>query len=107
MEWFVWMVVALAVASACRGGCARGRRGGASVESGRARSSRGELQPPRASRRSRPATRSDRAGASGEALPAAESPLDALQRRFVEGRIDVDQYERELDRLYALEGAER
>lgn len=106
MEWFVWMIVGFAVVSACRGGCARGRRGGASLESGRARSSRGELQPPRASRRSRP-SRSGRTRSFGEALPTAESPLEALQRRFVEGRIDIDQYERELDRLYARDGAER
>lgn len=107
MEWFVWMVVAFAVASACRGGCARGRRDRASLESGRSGSSRARLGSPSARRRSRSGARADRGRSAGAPLPPAESPLEVLQRRFVEGRIDVDQYERELDRLYALEGAER
>ena len=29
-----------------------------------------------------------------------ETPVESLQRRFVEGAITVDQYERELDRIY-------
>ncbi len=31
------------------------------------------------------------------------SPLEALQQRFVEGRMTLDEYERELDRLERLE----
>jgi hypothetical protein len=32
----------------------------------------------------------------------AETRLQALQRRFAEGRITMEQYERELDKLYGL-----
>jgi uncharacterized membrane protein len=36
------------------------------------------------------------------AIPAAkpETPMEALQRRYVDGSITVEQYEAELDKLY-------
>ncbi len=38
------------------------------------------------------------------ALPP-ESPLERAQREYVNGRITVEEYERELDRIYAGRGA--
>ena len=32
--------------------------------------------------------------------PKPETPMEALQRRYVEGSITVEQYEAELDKLY-------
>ncbi|MEJ2186025.1 MAG: hypothetical protein P8Z36_08815 [Gemmatimonadota bacterium] len=43
--------------------------------------------------------------ASRPRVPArkpAETPLETLQRRFAEGHITMEQYERELDKLYGL-----
>lgn len=39
---------------------------------------------------------------SQPAIPAAkpETPMEALQRRYVEGNLTVEQYEAELDKLY-------
>jgi hypothetical protein len=34
------------------------------------------------------------------APPRVETPMEALQRRYVEGSITVEQYERELDELF-------
>jgi hypothetical protein len=34
------------------------------------------------------------------AAPKVETPMEALQRRYVEGAITVEQYEAELDKLY-------
>jgi hypothetical protein len=41
-------------------------------------------------------------GGTTRAVPAAppESPMEALQRRYVDGSLTVEQYEAELDRLY-------
>ncbi|MEJ2217547.1 MAG: hypothetical protein P8099_13130 [Gemmatimonadota bacterium] len=41
-------------------------------------------------------------GSRAPARESTESRLEALQRRFAEGRITMDQYERELDKLYGL-----
>ncbi|HKJ92543.1 MAG TPA: hypothetical protein VJ957_05200 [Longimicrobiales bacterium] len=60
---------------------------------------------------SAPSASSGSGAASGERVPArrraasgtsSETPLEALQRRFAEGRITMEQYERELDKLYGL-----
>ncbi len=42
------------------------------------------------------------AGRRAPARKPPETPLEALQRRFAEGRITMEQYERELDKLYGL-----
>lgn len=42
----------------------------------------------------------DRHGRTERLPRREESPLQALQRRFVDGAITVEEYERELDRLY-------
>ena len=54
--------------------------------------------------------RSPRLRASGRALererhrtmpaPKVESPMEVLQRKYVDGSITVEEYEAELDRLY-------
>ncbi len=105
MEWIAWVLVAFVAMSACRGRCAREGRGQRRLSSGRGAARRGGTGS-RALEGSRSSARS-----GGETAPRAElppaSPLDTLQRRFVEGRIDMEQYERELDRLYALDSGER
>jgi hypothetical protein len=37
-----------------------------------------------------------------KAAPVVETPLESLQRRFAEGHMSVDQYEREVGRLFGL-----
>jgi len=39
--------------------------------------------------------------------PKAETPLESLQRRFAEGKIGVEHYEREVGRLYGLKSLEQ
>jgi uncharacterized membrane protein len=49
----------------------------------------------------RSANRGLSGGAGGRyvAPPKAQSPMEALQRRYVDGSITVEEYERELDRM--------
>lgn len=101
MEWVVWVIVGLAVMSGCRGRWARGCGSRERRSSRRAASRRvgsGDRRRVRASR-------------ARNRVPAApeqpESPLETLQRRFVEGAIDIERYEREVDRLYELDAGLR
>lgn len=57
---------------------------------------RGRLR--RCEPRSAAAMHGGESGASTTALPA-EPPMEALQRRFVDGTITMEQYESELDTL--------
>ena len=43
-------------------------------------------------------------GTSAQPVPARETPVESLQRRFVAGSISVEQYEAELDRLLRRPG---
>lgn len=69
--------------------------------------SRAELDSGAGSRLARDAMRSTSAGdAMSEPSPLKrprESPLEKLQRAFVDGRLTVEEYERELDRLERIE----
>ena len=91
MMGFLMLVIFLFVVTRCAGACLRyterslprGRRG------------RGALpQTPEPQRESPPPQ------------PIAETPLEALQRRFAAGEITVETYEREVGRLFGVK-AER
>lgn len=49
-----------------------------------------------------PAAASGQPGGSPSRLRAAEKRVRALQRRYVEGRLSMEQYETELDRVVGL-----
>jgi hypothetical protein len=42
------------------------------------------------------------AAPSQPVAPRAETPLESLQRRFAAGEMDIDQYEREVGKLYGV-----
>lgn len=107
-EWLIFAVIiffALRLSRGARcgwGGHARrrieGRASGAEGrERGPARLGTGDdLRAPQGHARPKPARR------PAKRLPERqESPLEALQRRFVNGAMTVEEYERELDELYS------
>ena len=115
MDWILLLLVIWGVSMVVgrRGGCAfrgRGRyrwldetestastSGSVRDELAQARwSGRGALT----ARRDAVRTRRSGAGARARAATAlAETPMESLQRRFVDGSLTVEEYERELDRL--------
>jgi len=48
----------------------------------------------------------ERAKPRAAPAPRVESPLESLQRRFAAGTISVEEYEREVGRLYGVKSAE-
>ena len=85
-EWLIILIVFFVMSRIVR------KSGyGAQCMSGRSHrlraSERHALEREREKRRSMPA-------------PKVETPMEALQRRYVEGNITVEEYEAELDKLY-------
>ena len=83
-DWLIWVAIA-AVLSSCGRGCGWGVRRYRSLQHGDA--DEGRVRGPRARRH---LTRGSR---------PVETPLQALQRRFVNGAITMEQYEAEIDKL--------
>jgi hypothetical protein len=88
MGWLFWLAIAILIFGVCGRAC--GWRSGGTVE-------RHRHDPPEPLPRAEPAP--------PEPVPAQreEAPLPALQRRFVEGQITLEEYERELDALPRLD----
>lgn len=106
MEWLAWLIIACAVLFGCGRGCAWGYRrhrrvAGHEMSGGRVGSGRREALRAAPSEPAIPAEAREPVAVGGR--ERVESPLETLQRRFIEGSIDVEEYERELDRLYHLE----
>ncbi len=114
MEWWIWLLIGFVVWRAVSRGCAwrprrlRGR--------GRGRLTRRDARRLEGSHRRGPELLSRRGrdrdgppcGAREPSSPKPaepeprETPMERLQRRFTEGRISMEQYERELDELLGL-----
>lgn len=95
MEWLIWVLVAFALFRLIGFSCPTGRLRPRGQASHHLRSGGELLGPPGVGLvRTRPRRRP-------EAMSTAETPMQSLQRRFVDGRITVEQYEAELDRLFA------
>ena len=87
-EWLIIVIVFIVMSR-----IVRRNRYGAQCMSGRSHRLRA---------RERRALREERAAGQMRSMPApkVETPMEALQRRYVEGNITVEQYESELDKLY-------
>lgn len=86
-DWLIWVVIA-AVLSGCGRGCGWGVRRYRGLQHGDA--DEGRVDSPKARRR---LTRGSR---------PVGTPLQALQREFVNGAITMEQYEAEIDKLEHL-----
>ena len=110
-DWLIWVAIGLFLMS-CRGGCRVG------VKRVRGHGDRTRERRPEDLTRTSPrpklaggpeewlghGSRSrTRNAATSAPTPRRETPLEALQRRFVTGSMTVEQYEAELDRLERLE----
>ncbi len=115
-DWLIWVAIAAFFMSfrgrmSCRDGCDVGTRRigqrsermrkrlhdrGAAGSRGQARLASGGERDPSRSPRQRSARTAARA-------TRRESPLEALQRRFVSGTLTLEQYEAELDKLERLQ----
>jgi len=80
------LVVFLLVVTRCAGACLRLT----------------ERSLPRGRRNREAAGSGQRPELSKPAAPVVETPLESLQRRFAEGHMSVDQYEREVGRLFGV-----
>jgi hypothetical protein len=88
--WLFWMTAFCALGVACRLACARRRGRGSTCICGRHEDQVSKL-----------AEESSASGATARPsrLRAAESRVRALQQRYVEGLLSMEQYEVELDRV--------
>ena len=88
MGWLFWLAIAILIFGGCGRAC--GWRPRHTIEGGHddARD---------------PLPRAEPASPEREPAKDREAPLPALQRRFVEGRITLEEYERELDALPRLD----
>ncbi len=104
-DWLIWVVIA-AVLSSCGGGCGWGVRRYRRLQHGDA--DEGRVRGPRARRRLTRGVEENAAARAREPMeePAVsrpvETPLQALQRKFVNGAITLEQYEAEIDKLDQL-----
>lgn len=110
-DWLIVVIVVL-LAAGCAGGCRRawgrlrasGDRGSLPREAGggagAGRDVRGEGG---TGGEARGETRGETDRGQGAGEPREETPLEALQRRFVEGEMTLEEYERAIDRLDSLE----
>lgn len=94
--WLFCLVSFSAVGVGCRIACHRRRVGGRACICGRHETAMPALRA--GSRRSAAGT----VDASPSRLRAAETRVRALQQRFVDGRLSMEQYETELDRVVGL-----
>ena len=96
-EWVILLLVAWVIFRVMRReGCGTHRHRLDDAERSRLREQRARMHAERAR------LRAERRGrkAVQQRAARAETPVESLQRRFVDGSITVDQYERELDRIY-------
>ena len=101
-DWLIWVVIA-AVLSGCGRGCACGVRRYRGLQHGDADEDR--VRGPRARRHLTRGVEENVVARAREPIeePAVsrpvETPLQALQRKFVNGAITLEQYETEIDKL--------
>ena len=95
-DWIIWVVIA-AVLSGCGRGCGWGVRRYRSLQHGDA--DEGQVRGPRARRR---LTCGVEENAVARSSRPVETPLQALQRKFVNGGLTMEQYEAEIDQLEHL-----
>lgn len=105
-DWLIWVVIA-AVLMSCGRGCGWGVRRYRSLQHGDT-ADEGRVRGPRARRHLTRGVEENPVARAREPIekPAVsrpvETPLQALQRKFVNGAITLEQYEAEIDKLEQL-----
>ncbi len=104
-DWLIWVVIA-AVLSGCGRGCGWGVRRYRGLQHGEV--DEGRVRGPRARRRLTRGVEENVVARAREPIekPAVSrpvgTPLQALQRKFVNGALTLEQYEAEIDKLEHL-----
>ena len=108
-DWMIWMVIAFAIMG-CSRGCGRAVQGYGRRHRERMSDRREEMRtvgagahPQLAEGPPEWATPSARTPRQRAPSRPRETPLQALQRRFVEGSLSLEQYESEVDKLERIE----
>jgi hypothetical protein len=113
-DWLIWMVIAFAIMG-CGRSCGRRMHGYGRYHRERMRDRREEMRAvgPRARTQladgppewehTSVSQRPRKAASSPAPPPRRETPLQALQRRFVDGSLSLEQYESEVDKLKRLD----